>query len=273
MCDPFYNNCDFLGLLFHKDFQTLADCNECVPCACNQDQPVSCFDDQPKDSCTGVTLISQLNALYCWDNNNYDTYNCENLPNFQNPILKKQVKSSPIAAQSKTSNDTSPQKTIPKTQSTDASTTIPLDDREKYLLIQSRYSKYTDTVQKTVADKPGNKIAEDALRFLSDTAPTPERYEELVNKILKNKPDKTKKIPGLNVKEKNTLIDNISWQYFDRICINKGNAADIISVGATFNHLRKNKINMQLLYNDWNGKELQTIYPAINLNQIKKVVI
>ncbi|MEP6626701.1 MAG: hypothetical protein ABJA32_01910 [Ginsengibacter sp.] len=275
MCDPFYNNCDFLGLLFHKDFQTLADCNECVPCACNQDQPVSCFDDQPKDSCTGVTLISQLNALYCWDNNNYDTYNCENLPNFQNPIpiLKKQVKSSPIAAQSKTSNDTSPQKTIPKTQSTDASTTIPLDDREKYLLIQSRYSKYTDTVQKTVADKPGNKIAEDALRFLSDTAPTPERYEELVNKILKNKPDKTKKIPGLNVKEKNTLIDNISWQYFDRICINKGNAADIISVGATFNHLRKNKINMQLLYDDWNGKELQTIDPAINLNQIKKVVI
>jgi hypothetical protein len=276
MCDPLYNNCDFLGLLFHKDFQTLEDCNECIPCACNQDQPISCFDDdQPKDPCTGVTLISELNALYCWDNNNYDAYNCENQFDVQNPIpvLRKEVKNNAIIGITKISNNIAPQKATPDITSTNASTIIPLDDREKYLLIQSRYSKYTDAVQKIVAAKPGNKIAEDALRFLSDTAPTPERYEELVNKILKNKPDTAKKIPGLNVKEKNILIDNISWQYFDRKCVEQANTDDIISIGAIFNHLRKNKINMQLLYDEWNGKQLQTINPAINLNQIKKVVI
>ena len=42
---------------------------------------------------------------------------------------------------------------------------------------------------------------------------------------------------------------------------------------ALFNHLRKNKIDMHLLYNDWNTKELKGIDPAINLNEIKKVVI
>lgn len=274
MCDPLYNNCDFLGLLFHKNFEPLADCNECVPCACNEDQPASCFGEEKVD-CGEFDLVTQINDLYCWNNNNYDSYNCENGNDVQNivPLLKKEKASVKSTIQLKTDNQKTSEKITGSPQQANEVNKAPLDDREKYLLIQARYSKYTENVQKIVDAKTGNKLAEDALRFLSDTAPNPGRYEELLNKILKSKSDKTKKITALTLKEKNALIDNISWQYFDRVCLKRKSTNELTTNSALFNHLRKNKINMQSLYDDWNANELKQIEPSINLNQIKKAVI
>lgn len=266
MCDPLYNNCDFLGFLFHKNFQTLDDCNECVPCSCNEIPPVSCFDEE-QDPCAGFDLVTQLNDLYCWNDGVYDTYNCENVEEatIGRAVVKKEVDLPNVAI-------TEP-KIISEPARLEPANKPSLDDHEKYLLIQSRYSKYAGNVQQVVNAKAGNKAAEDALRFLADTDPKPERYDELLNKILKNKPDKTNHIAGLTAKEKNILIDNISWQYFDRIFLKQGTAHSVKTNRALFNHLRKNKINMQQLFDDWNGKELQTIDPAINLKKIKKVVV
>ena len=42
---------------------------------------------------------------------------------------------------------------------------------------------------------------------------------------------------------------------------------------ALFNHLRKNKIDMKLLYDDWNPKEMKNVEPGIKFNEIKKAVI
>jgi hypothetical protein len=126
---------------------------------------------------------------------------------------------------------------------------------------------------KNIADaNPANKAAENALSFLSDPKPNPKKYDELVNKILKNKSDKTKKIKGLSLKEKNILIDNISWQYFDRVCINEKKTDKIAILSPLFNHLKKNKIDMKMLYDDWDGAEIEKIEQAININEIKKIL-
>jgi hypothetical protein len=270
MCDPNYNNCDFLGLLFHKHFETLIGCNECVPCACNEELPVSCFGDEIKnDLCRNVTMLTQLNGLYCWNNNNYDSYHCENADDTQVPIpIVKARKANKLSAQP-IINDAKASVAEPAL----ATVNLPLvDDRKKYLIVQARFSKYMENIKKVINAKPGNKTAENALRFLSDTHPNPERYEDLINKILKNRPDKKKKIKGLSIKEKNILIDNVSWQYFDRISFNEKKADKITMHSALFNHLRKNKIDMRLLYDDWNSKELKTIESGINFNEIKKVL-
>lgn len=92
MCDINYNNCDFLGLLFHKTFEELSECNECIPCNCNVVPPVSCFDELKRyDPCANFNLVTQINDLYCWNKNDYDRYNCENNAALQveNPVLTK----------------------------------------------------------------------------------------------------------------------------------------------------------------------------------------
>ncbi len=266
MCDPFYNNCDFLGLLFHKNFETLNECNECVPCACNEVPPVSCFDEE-KDPCAGVDFVTQINNLYCWNDGIYDTYNCEDVAD---PIIEKPIAGRKIMQVNNAANQP---KIISEPAPLEPVNRPALENPERDLLIQSRHLKYAGNVQQVVNAKPGNKAAEEAQHFLDDVSPTPEQYDDLLNKILKNKPDKTNHLPGLSSKEKNILIDNISWQYFDRIFL-KQNARDSIQPSrALFNHLRKNKINMQQLFDDWNGKELQTIDPSMDLKKIKKMVV
>ena len=274
MCDAQYNNCDFLGLLFHKHFNRLDDCNECEPCSCNEEQPVSCFGNE-EDTCPNFDLVTQINELYCWNNNDYDSYNCEIYEDAPDPIpivKDAAVLNKSQVAKSKTAEEKKISKTVEAAQSKPQAKALDTDDHKKYLVIQARSSRYKDSVKQIVGAKPGNRVAENALRFLADTNPGPERYDDLVNKILKNKTDKAKNIKGLTLKEKNALIDNISWQYFDRICLNEKKADKIIMHHALFNHLRKNKIDMHLLYNDWNSKEVKALEPGINFNEIKKVV-
>ena len=275
MCDPQYNNCDFLGLLFHKSFQPLNECDECVPCACNKVQAVSCFDDE-QEPCGDVSLVTQINNLYCWNRNNYDVYGCENVE-IQDavpvPVLKAVVTTKPGAGTDNNKAKVTAKEIVDVQPATATDNVQKIDAHKKYLILQARSSKYKENI-KTIADaKPENKTAENALRFLADTNPNPERYQDLINKILKDKPNKSKKIKGLTLKEKNILIDNISWDYFDRICLNEKNIEKITSEGALFNHLRKNKIDMQLLYDNWNSKELKTLVTGINFNDIKKVVV
>jgi hypothetical protein len=260
MCDPQYSNCDFLGLLFHKSFVPLPECNECEPCACNQEPTVSCFVDE-NEECSNFDSTTQLNNLYCWNKNDYDIYNCGD-ENTQEPISIELNKPDVSANAAEDAFAAPPSKDLPE-----------MNEREKYLILQTRSSRYKENVQKIVDSKAGNKTAENALRFLSDTNPDPERYEDLINKVLKNKPDNTQKIKGLTSKEKNVLIDNISWQYFDRVCVNEKTQDKIKIHEALFNHLRKNKIDMKLLYDEWNPKELKSVEPEINFNEIKKVVI
>nr|MDQ6889766.1 hypothetical protein [Bacteroidota bacterium] len=287
MCDTQYSNCDFLGLLFNKNFDPLDDCAECLPCTCNDAPPASCFSEEKID-CPGFDLVTQINKLYCWDRNSYDTYGCEIYDYVEDPIpvLKAPVTSKKALPKTKDSaskketadKDVTPQKVaIPQKtailQKEKTPEVTEVDSREKYLTIQARSAKYNENVKKVVDAKPGNKVAENALRFLADANPEPERYDDLVNKILKNKSDKPKNIKGLTLKEKNGLIDNISWQYFDRICLNEKKTGKITMHHALFNHLRKNKIDMNHLYNDWNSKEIKAVEPEINLNEIKKVVV
>lgn len=273
MCDPNYSNCDFLGLLFHKEFEKLGDCVECVPCACNEIPQVSCFDEE-MEPCSGFDLVDQLNELYCWNRNNYDKYNCENAQYIQEPgrgtILKAATRIKLEATAE--NNNSKPKAEAPKKPAVTKDLQI-IDNHQKSLLIQDRFNKYLQNVQKITKYKQGNKTAENAVRFLADTNPTAERYEDLINKILKNKAVNTKKIKGLTLQEKRVLIDNISWQYFDRIIINTKKTDQVTALTALFNHLRKNKIDMHSLYDDWNSEELKSVEPEINFDEIKKAVI
>ena len=65
ICEPGYTNCDFLNLLFKKEFLPLPDCIDCIPCDCGNNQPESCSPPS-EDPCAGIDVVSRINDLFCW---------------------------------------------------------------------------------------------------------------------------------------------------------------------------------------------------------------
>lgn len=271
MCDLDYTTCDFLGFLFQKRFVPLAECEQCIPCSCNDALPVSCFE-KDKVPCQGFDLRTQLDELYCWNKEDYDIFSCDaNVNEVPGIVLAKNIE---VAKPEKAPEPSLAvlKKAASKTAEVERDESRQPDDRQRYLLMQSRFSKYHEIVQKAMSDAPGNKIVEDTLRFLSDSNPEAERYEALVNKIAKDKTNKAKGVTGLTVKEKNLLIENISWQFLDRICMTEKAVDKIRNLTSLFNHLRKTKINMQQLFDNWKGTDLLSVEPNLNLKEIKKAI-
>lgn len=271
MCDSAYTTCDFLGFLFHKRFVPLAECEQCIPCSCNDPLPVSCFE-KDEVPCGHFDLRTQLDELYCWNKEDYDIFSCDaNVNDVPGVVLAKNIE---VGKPEKTPEPSVAvlKKAAEKTAKVERDESRQPDDRQRYLLMQSRFSKYHENVQKAMSDRPGNKIVEDALRFLSDSNPATERYEALVNKIAKDKTNKAKGVIGLTVKEKNLLIENISWQFLDRICMTEKAVDKIRNLTSLFNHLRKTKINMQQLFDNWKGTDLLTVEPNLNIKEIKKAI-
>ncbi|MFT3947203.1 MAG: hypothetical protein QM763_09545 [Agriterribacter sp.] len=263
-----HNNCDFLKLLFKKRFDVISDCAECEPCECNNDEPVHCFDEEP-DYC--FDFNTQVNSLYCW-NSDDDSYNfsaCEACNCIEEQedinkdviIQKKQRKSIlekvEARAQAKEKKMEEPAAVI---------------SHEKVKHIQARAFAYKETIQRIAASNPENKVLQNAQRFLADVNPTPKRFDDLINQVLKDKSDKTKNIKALTLKQKQTVIQNITWQYLDRLCFNH-QTNDIKEHTFLFRHLRKNKINIKSIYDGWNAKEVKEIEPAANIAEIKKWLV
>ena len=65
LCDPGYTNCDFLNLLFKKEFQPLPECQECIPCNCGKEQPDNC-SPALEDPCANTDVLTKINELFCW---------------------------------------------------------------------------------------------------------------------------------------------------------------------------------------------------------------
>ncbi len=275
LCAP-YNNCDFLQLLFAKYFKPLRECEDCVPCTCDNDEPVSCFE-KGEDDCNDFNLSLTINELFCWNNykREYDFSNCEpcncieenkQTPGDEEIVLKKAKKKSSTALL----KDVEHRAQLAATEKPEPVTTTP--SHQKVKRIQARAYAYNENVKKVREANPENKVAENAQRFLSDVNPTPKRFDDLINQVLKDKSDKTKNIKALTFKQKQTLIQNIIWQYLDRLCFNKKETSIITEHAFLFNHLRKNKIDMEALYDGWNSKEVKQLEPEANVKEIKKAL-
>jgi hypothetical protein len=76
LCNPGTVYCDFLRILFKKQFDPLPDCQDCIPCAC--DGTVDSCTPELRDPCIGTTVLSNINELYCWSEDpQYSYYFCE----------------------------------------------------------------------------------------------------------------------------------------------------------------------------------------------------
>jgi len=265
-----YDNCNFLEFLFHKKFEAMPECKECIPCSCDNPTPDSCFENED-EPCKDFNLPGQLNELYCWrtDREEYPFENCESFQ--EEPVLRLKIneednkKLLPLLVEK--------EKPVRKVNMKKSVGTAEMEDHEKSMHIQGRAYLYKQNVNNIIVENPGNSVAQNALTFLSVTSPTPKLYEELINRILKNKSDKERNIKALSLKQKQVLIQNITWQYLDRICFYSKEITALASQQPLFNHLRKNKIDMHALFESWNSKEVKNLEPGIDTKEIKKYLM
>ena len=134
--------------------------------------------------------------------------------------------------------------------------------------IQSRYNVYKQNISDILSANPDNLVTANALIFLQKSTANSKDYADLITDII-NIPDKTKDNTGINKTDKKTLIRNITWRYLDTIFFNEKEMQKIISVEDVFKQLKQNKINMNVLFQDWKSDEIREFEPDIDFGEIK----
>jgi hypothetical protein len=307
-CDPGYTNCDFLHLLFKKEFEQVPDCQSCRPCNCG-DETDSCVPAS-NDPCAQKTVLEKINQLFCWSNDREDiqTY-CENgirPSQGTGPVLEmkagkktpaakpseeavvpkeavaQQAKSAAVAGEIKSKEEATAKKPKPKEEKNtpakeSATGAVPQPAKtpdqnlkEKFRLVQSRAHSYEQHIQALDKELPGKEAIANALIFLKKAKPTPEQYTELAEAVLKDKTVKAKNIKGLNKEQKQSLIENITWKYLDTVCFNGRDLDRILSLKNEFASLGEKGIDMKAVYKGWKHEEIAAVETGIDFKKIKK---
>jgi hypothetical protein len=307
-CDPGYTNCDFLHLLFKKEFEQLPVCQSCRPCNCG-DETDSCVPAS-NDPCAQKTVLEKINQLFCWSNDREDiqTY-CENgirpsqgtgpvlemkagkktpaaKPSEEAVVPKEAVaqpaKSAAVAGEIKLKEEATAKEPKPKEEKNtpakeSATGAVPQPAKtpdqnlkEKFRLVQSRAHSYEQHIQALDKELPGKEAIANALIFLKKAKPTPEQYTELAEAVLKDKTVKAKNIKGLNKEQKQSLIENITWKYLDTVCFNGRDLDRILSLKNEFASLGEKGIDMKAVYKGWKHEEIAAVETGIDFKKIKK---
>jgi hypothetical protein len=244
LCDPGTIYCDFLQILFKKQFDPLPDCQDCIPCDCN-DSVGSCAPDL-KDPCEGTSVLSNINELYCWSNDPEYSYN----------FCESGTSEAGAANQALTRSEVTPEHTI----------------REKSRIVQSRTHAYEANLLAIKESYPEKELIDHALIFLKKSKPAPEQYLLLIDDILKDKSSKAKGIVGLKKGEKQILIENITWRWLDAICFNGKDLDKILALKDHFAHLREKGLDMKEIYKKWNSGQIAAFEPDLDFKKIKKAM-
>jgi hypothetical protein len=241
LCDKDYSNCNFLRLLFNKEFLLLPECRECIPCDCND--KISGCSPGLEDPCAGKDVLWNINDLFGWsDEGEYDFGYCE--AGIREQVLIKRKKEA-----------------VRKTEQ-------PLEEKSR--LAQSRAYHYETHLKPLKDEFPDKEIIGKASVFLKKSKPTPEEYSELAEDIMRDRTISAKGIRGLNKSQKQLVIESITWKYLDSVCFNGKDLERIREVRGRFRYLKDKGMDMKALYEGWEGGSLAEVEPALDLKKIKK---
>ena len=254
LCEPGYTNCDFLNLLFKKEFLPLPDCMDCIPCDCGNNQPESCSPPS-EDPCAGIDVVSRINDLFCWSKDpRYSFGYCES--GMRAGVLEDHA---PVIL-----NKPAPVKN-----------TIPQVDelKNKFRLVQSRAHRYEVLLNPLKEAFPDKEVVSNAMIFLKKSKPSPEQYTSLAEAVIKDRTISAKNIQGLNKSQKQLIIDSITWKYLDSVCFNGKDLDRILALKETFKLLEEKGVDMEALYQGWESENLAEFEPDIDLEKIKSCLL
>jgi hypothetical protein len=144
--------------------------------------------------------------------------------------------------------------------------------REKSRLVQSRTHGYETNIRSVQESYPDKELIAHALIFLKKTKPDGDQYRTLVEEIIKDKTNKAKNIVGLKKREKQILIENITWRWLDSVCFNGKDLDSILALKDAFAYLREKGIDMKEMYKSWDSDQIAAFEPEIDFKKIKKAL-
>ena len=73
--------------------------------------------------------------------------------------------------------------------------------------------------------------------------------------------------------QKQVLIENITWKYFDSVCFNGKDLDKILVLKDSFELLKEKGMDMKALYTGWESEKLAEFEPNIDFKKIKKSLL
>jgi len=284
-CIDDFSVCNFLDILFNRNYECLEECDVCGSC---EDVP------QPKQPCfvrvasvqDDNKYLNQINDLFCWRVQYCGEYNFIDC-NSQSVIdrivdrgarieavepveavtatpVEKPVEGTKEAVTSKPGDKLEPEKEIevPKKPEADAS-------RSKRKVVNSRMAKYRTDAEEVLNKSKQNPVAAKVQSFLIDPEPSVDRLSKLQSEIIQKKEPKVGK--PLTKNQIHTLLQCMISYYLDRICFNGKDSKKISELKKTMDKLKKEKVNLMIIFGYWNMEEVRKYEPELDTAEIKKL--
>ena len=140
--------------------------------------------------------------------------------------------------------------------------------KEKTRTIRSRSYAYEKNIRAVAAGKPDNRVAANALIFLNKTMPVPAEFSEMITEVIRERTGISKGIKGLTKPEKKMVLQNLLWKYLDLVSFTGGDHDKINSLAGVFEGMRKSGLDMNEMFEAWDGKQVRQFEPGVDLKKI-----
>jgi predicted GIY-YIG superfamily endonuclease len=287
VCNDNFSVCDFLDLLFRRNFECLTDCTTCGPCSTDEPQSTPCFSESNNRLKVNQNwFVNEVNEVFCWQPvvcEKYQWTPCDQpvitrVPGNVDTVTPVLVEETPhetdtIALAEETPVETTlPDNMVEPVTPVEPITATPATPTSKARFVNSRMAGYRAVAREVIERSNNNPLAVMAGAYFNDPSPTPQKTDTLITKLLENAKPEEAEIKRLSRDMKKDLITAIVWFYLDKISFEQKEIRQIKQSGKTFEKLRKAKIGIQNIYEDWNGTEVKKYEPGVDLDALHELV-
>jgi hypothetical protein len=285
-CIDDFSVCNFLDILFNRNYECLEECNVCGTCEDVQQPRQPCFvrvvnkEDENK-------YLNQINDLYCWRVQycgEYQFIDCDQQFDFrivdrgatievaETPeAITVATEERPIESTKGPTVSRRVEKPEPEKEIIEPKKTEPAVSKSKRQVVNSRMTKYRTDANEVFAKSKQNPIAGKVQSFLIDPEPSIDRLSKLQSEIIQNKEPKVGK--PLTKSQSLTLLQSMISYYLDKICFNGKDSKKIGVLKKTMEKLKKEKINPVLIFGYWKMEEVKKYEPELDTAKIRKLFV
>jgi hypothetical protein len=269
--------------LFHRKFEELKECENSDTCATNgQVQESPCIaESKQRFRNKQISFTEIVNQEYCWKaDGDYVWTPCDQQRD-PDPIEVKDdqpviIEETPTATEAVAAETVAPVETIAvepvdEPQPGEEATSMSFI-RKKGLFVNSRLDGYRRIAREVIDKSNNNPLAIEIEDYLAKPTPGPKKTESLIDRLLDNAKPVEKGVKRLSRDMKKDLIAAIVRFYLDKISFGSIEPKQVKQSGGIFEKLRNAKINVQTIYEDWNGAEVKTYEPDVNLDALHELV-
>ena len=303
-CGDEFSICKFLDLLIHTQYECMDDSTDCLPCIDpGNEKPVNCIEEQKTLRKLMITkfrkegsvrfsgletphgFLNQVNEIHCFKKycpgaTQTDIY--RDTEKKRNIIPKEKLLQTASATKEKTAPSGRKEKATikkvshdgkPVKENKEAAAPSVSDFQLKAQAVNSRLGKY-QAVVKIVKDQfKNNPLAGKLESFMMSQEADTIKLEKLLNEIMRKETPSKKTAKSLDEGHQQLMIQAAICWYLDKVCFNGKDESLINRLQPIMEHLNKQNIDGQKIYDYWNANEVVKYEPETDIDFIRHVLV